>query len=77
VIPRRFGPLLFGLVLSGLMSLVVSGISTFRTLGRVAGFAAIWSDAWLVAWAFAFPTVLVAAPVARRLVDGLLRRPGP
>jgi len=72
MIPRKFEPHLFGLVLSGLMSFVVSGISTFRAVGWVDGFAGLWSGAWLTAWLLAFPIVLFVAPLARRLVQRLL-----
>lgn len=71
MIPKKFAPMLFGLILSGLMSLLVSGISTLRATGLVAGFAGMWASAWLTAWAIAFPTVLVIAPLTRRLVDRL------
>jgi hypothetical protein len=36
--PARFAPILFGFVLSGLMSFIVSGISTFRNAGPIDGF---------------------------------------
>ncbi len=35
MIPARFAPVLFGLILSGLMSAIVSAIATFRALERV------------------------------------------
>jgi hypothetical protein len=73
MIPARFAPVLFGLILSGLMSCVVSGIATFRALGPGADFPAQWLLAWLTSWAVAFPTVLVVAPVTRRLVGRLTR----
>ncbi len=72
MIPRRFAPMLFGLILSGLMSFVVSGISTFEATGAVAGFVGFWTRAWLTAWLFAFPIVLLAAPIARRMVQALV-----
>ena len=62
VIPKKFEPLLFSLILSGLMSFLVSGISTWRAAGLVPGFMAMWTSAWLMAWLFAFPAVLVVAP---------------
>lgn len=71
-IPSRFEPMLFGFVLSGLMSCLVSGISTLRTMGLVAGFADLWVGAWLTAWLVAFPVVLLAAPVTRKIVRGLV-----
>lgn len=74
MIPKKYAPLLFSLILSGLMSLLVSGISTFRALGLVPDFVTLWSRAWLTAWLFAFPAVMVVAPVARRVVDLLTAR---
>jgi Protein of unknown function (DUF2798) len=71
MLPAKFAPVLFGLILSGLMSLLVSGISTLRAVGWVDGFGGLWLGAWLTAWLVAFPVVLVVAPLARRLV-GLL-----
>ncbi len=71
MIPRQFAPLLFGLILSGLMSLLVSGISTLRNVGWSPGFAGLWTRAWLTAWLFAFPVVLLVAPLARRAVERL------
>jgi hypothetical protein len=73
MIPARFAPVLFGLILSGLMSMVVSGIATFRALGAHEGFLANWAGSWAVSWAIAFPTVLVVAPITRRIVAKLTR----
>ena len=70
--PRRFAPILFGLLLSGLMSLLVAGISTFRAVGLEPHFVALWTSAWLTAWLVAFPVVLVVAPLARRAVERLV-----
>jgi hypothetical protein len=70
--PRRFEPVLFGFVLSGLMSLLVSGISTLMSVGTVPTFWTLWLGAWLTAWPLAFPVVLFVAPVARRLVQRLV-----
>jgi hypothetical protein len=71
MIPVRFVPVLFGLVLSSLMSLVVSGIATFRNAGLTESFLALWIAAWLPSWLIAFPVVLVVAPVTRRIVGRL------
>lgn len=73
MIPARFAPILFGLILSGLMSCVVSGIATFRAVGLPPGFVTLWMTAWAPSWAVAFPTVLVVAPVTRRIVAALTR----
>jgi Protein of unknown function (DUF2798) len=71
----RFAPILFGFVLSALLSLVVSGISTFRNAGLVDGFLSLWIGAWLPSWFVAFPVVLLMAPLARRLVGLLINAP--
>jgi hypothetical protein len=73
MMPARFAPVLFGLVLSGLMSFLVSGIATVRAVGFIDGILNVWVWAWLPSWIFAFPVVLVVAPVARRIVGGLVR----
>ncbi|MFN3571432.1 MAG: DUF2798 domain-containing protein [Polaromonas sp.] len=76
MIPRKFEPMLFGFFLSGLMSLLVSGIATLRAAGMGPGFLSLWITSWLTAWLFAFPAVLLVAPVARRLVRSLLQAEG-
>jgi hypothetical protein len=74
--PARFAPVLFGFVLSALMSFIVSGIATARHAGFADDFLSLWVNAWLPSWLVAFPVVLFVAPIARRLV-GLLIRPNP
>ena len=49
MIPARYGPVLFSLILSGVMSLLVSGISTFRALQPQQDFVSLWAGAWLTA----------------------------
>lgn len=73
VLPKRTAPVLFGLILSGFMSLMVSGVSTLTARGAGPGFMPVWMAAWLGAWAFAFPAVLIVAPVARQMVQWLTR----
>jgi hypothetical protein len=72
----RYAPYLFGLILSGLMSCVVSGIATVKALGLGSGVFAAWMEAWAFSWAVAFPTVLFVAPFARRVV-ARITRPAP
>ena len=75
MLSKQAAPALFGLILSGLMSLLVSGISTSRAVGFGESYAALWVGAWLTAWLVAFPVVLVVAPLARRAVALLVDRP--
>lgn len=73
--PARYAPVLFGFILSALMSFMVSGIATFRNFGLVDGFLGLWVSAWLPSWLIALPVVLVVAPVARRLVGLVVKAP--
>ena len=73
MIPARFAPILFGFILSGLMSFMVSGISTARAVPIDADFLGIWMAGWLPSWAVAFPAVLVVAPITRRIVGRLVK----
>lgn len=72
MLPKKLAPALFGLILSGLMSLLVSGISTYRAVGLGDGYGTLWTSAWLTAWLVAFPVVLVVAPLARQAVTLLV-----
>lgn len=71
MIPARYSHIVFSLLLSGLMSLLVSGVSTAKAQGLVDGFAAVWLGNWVFGWAVAFPGVLLLAPIVRRLVQRL------
>ncbi len=68
MIPARYAHILFGLMVSGLMSCVVSGIATLRALGIVDDLFTQWMTSWAFSWSFAFPTILIVAPIARRVV---------
>ena len=72
MIPRKYAPVLFGLLLSGFMSLLVSGISTFRAAASASNLLELWLSAWLTAWLVAFPVVLLVAPLTRKLVERLV-----
>jgi len=74
-IPARHAPLLSGFLLSGLMTLIVSGVATYRNVGLPPDFPVRWLTAYLNGWVVAFPTLLVVAPVVRRLVARLTAGP--
>ncbi len=75
MIPARFAPVLFGFILSGLMSLMVSGIATYRAIGFSDVFMPSWMGAWGTSWLVAFPAVLIVAPITRRVVAALVKKP--
>ncbi len=68
MIPARFAPVVFGFIVSGLMSFIVSAIATARAIGIPPDFVGTWMGAWAFAWSAAFPTILIVAPIARRFV---------
>jgi hypothetical protein len=72
MIPKKYGPILFAFILSGLMSLLVSGISTYRAAGPVPDFVNLWTSAWLIAWLFALPVVMLVAPLTQKAVRFLV-----
>lgn len=76
MLPARYAPILFGFILSGLMSLLVSAISTLRAVGPGADFLDLWVGAWLTAWLIAFPVVLLVAPLTRRVAQHLVGKSG-
>lgn len=71
----KYAPILFGFLLSCFMSLIVSGIATFRAVGFPEDFLMLWGSAWLSSWAVAFPVVLVVAPIVRRMIARIVRAP--
>jgi hypothetical protein len=71
-IPKRFEHLAFGLLLSGMMSFIVSGLSTAIAAGVNRDLPLMWLGAWLPSWAVAFPAVLVVAPLVRRILKRIV-----
>jgi hypothetical protein len=67
-LPQQVAPIAFGVIISGLMSLLVTGIATAKALGLGDGFHAAWMDAWRLAWPIACTAILILGPLVRRLV---------
>jgi len=70
-IPARFAPLLFGALLSVIMTAVVSGFVLLTTQGLTADFLAHWLRSCAMTWPVAFPTVTLVAPLVRRMVAAM------
>ena len=72
-VPKRLEPVVVGRLLAGLMTRIVSGISTVLAVGASAsGFMVLWFGAWMSSWAVAFPAVLVVAPLVRRILHRIV-----
>jgi Protein of unknown function (DUF2798) len=76
-VAKRFAPMLFPLLLSGFMTLLITGISMTRVLGidvlvnDPGNFLQIWMKAYVSSWLVAYPILLLVIPVVRRVVDWL------
>lgn len=71
-LPARYARLVMPLLLSILMTCIISFISTLKGTGWVPGFWQLWLGAWAVSWIVAFPTLLVALPLVRKLTAALV-----
>ncbi len=69
MIPARFTNVVFGFLLSGLMTLIVTAITIAQQQDPSIG---KWLAAFVTAWPVTFPTVLVVAPIVRRLVTRIM-----
>ncbi|HTU68332.1 MAG TPA: DUF2798 domain-containing protein [Steroidobacteraceae bacterium] len=67
-IPARFSPLVFGGILSAVMTAVVSAFVILVTQGATTHFLAQWLGSCAMTWPVAFPTVTVVAPLVRKVV---------
>jgi hypothetical protein len=74
-IPHRFAPIVTAFLLSGLMSCMVSGISTLRAIGLVDIFLGKWMTNWAWSWSVAFPAVIVVLPIVRAIVARIVAPP--
>ncbi|MEL7345355.1 MAG: DUF2798 domain-containing protein [Pseudomonadota bacterium] len=68
-----FGVCLFALIMSGIMSFLVTGLTTLKVAGVIDGFFIVWMNAWALAWSIAFPTLLVGRPFVMRFVGWVTR----
>lgn len=65
-IPRRHSHFVFGVIQSGLTSLIAAGIASWSLWGS-GRFFQNWTVSWLISWAVMLPAVLFAAPAIRWL----------
>ncbi len=70
-IPRQYGPLIYGVIQSGITTAVATGIATFSAVGVNSTALLGWGLTWIAAWITMLPVVAVIAPVIQRLVLAL------
>jgi len=71
-IPRRYTHFVFGVIQSGLTSLIAAGIASFPSLAA-GKCLQNWLLSFLIAWLTMLPVVLLAAPAIRSLAVALTR----
>ncbi|ANA35917.1 DUF2798 domain-containing protein [Ralstonia mannitolilytica] len=62
----------FAWLMSGLMSLLMTGWIGWINAGISADFLARWAHAFVLAWPAAFTIVLIAGPAVQRLTQALV-----
>lgn len=71
--PAKFQHILFAIVMAILMSCVMSFVITVFNVGFPSDILTRWLHAWSFGFVVALPTVMLIAPVARRLVALMIR----
>ena len=74
-LPPKYAAVMMPFVLSIIMTCIISGVSTIKSLGFSAAALATWPSAWGISWLIAFPTLLVVLPIVRRIVSLLVEAP--
>lgn len=74
MIPARFAPLLFAVLMSIYMVTLMTMVITWVNTGLGEGFLGRWWRAFYIAWPVAFALIWIGAPRLQRLVGKLVRR---
>jgi hypothetical protein len=72
-LPARYAAVVMPLFLSILMTSIISLISTLKGVGWRPGFSDVWLGSWALSWVVAFPVLLLALPLVRRLTSLVVR----
>jgi amino acid transporter len=63
-IPRRYSHFVFGVIQSGLTSLIAAGVASLSAT-PTGHYLWNWLASWLISWVVMSPVVLLAAPIIR------------
>ena len=74
-LPPKFAVVVMPLLMSGLMSGIICMVNLLRAMGWSVNVWRAWPGSWLLAWAVAFPTVMVVMPLVKKLTVKLVRLP--
>lgn len=76
-IPSKYINFVMPLILSLFMTLIVSGIATFKNMGVNYATIPYWMSAWFTAFPIAFPALLCVLPLVKKLVGFIVESPDP
>jgi len=65
--------LINSVILTGIMTLFISGVSTVKANGLAEDTMDIWLSAWLTSWLVAIPLMYFLGPAVRKLVGQLVK----
>ena len=68
-ISKKYTPIIFGLVMSLLMSVVMSFAMIIINVGFVSNFFIIWLSSFITGFIVATPTSFLAVPIAGKVVE--------
>lgn len=74
MINRKYQHIVFAFFMASLMSCLMSFIISIFNMGFVDHIFTLWLKAWAFSFCVAFPSVIVVAPIVRRLVNMTLKQ---
>ena len=74
-LPPKYALIVMPFFMSGLMSGIICMVNLVRAMGWTMQVLRAWPSTWLLAWAVAFPTVLLVIPLVKRITTKLVRLP--
>ncbi|MGE4329930.1 DUF2798 domain-containing protein [Diaphorobacter sp.] len=72
-LPPKYALIVMPLLMSGMMSGIICLVNLVRALGLSRAALEAWPSTWLLAWAVAFPTVMLVMPLVKRITLRLVR----
>ena len=72
-LPAHWGRFVMPFFLSVVMTCVISGVSSVRVVGFSTACLPLWLGSWSLSWVFAYPTLLLVLPLARRATAAFVR----
>lgn len=70
-LPRRFAPLVYGVIQAAITSAVATGIATYKLGDGGMALMMFWAKTWFLAWLTMLPVVLLVAPMIQKAVIAL------